>query len=146
MIDQTFVVFRKNLEILCHLQAQTETDDTPPSFEAHGSEQLAQQFNPATRIVFVKLLAHAPDINAGANKLGRDLESARGRVRILERPGVGGNCDVKVLGDFLGKRQFLVGDKIEENLSGSRRDGIDIDEIAVTRIARRMIDRKSTRL
>ena len=70
----------------------------------------------------------------------RDLEGARGRIRILKRAGVGRDRGEKILRDLVVERQVLALEQLEENLTGGGRDRVDVDEVAVARIARMMID------
>jgi hypothetical protein len=113
MIDQTFIVLREDAELGGRFLTQVETCDTTSALEMHCAKQLAQQFNPTPGIIFVKLLAYPADIDTSADKLGRDLEGTGRGVGILKGTGVGGDRDVKVLGDLAIERQSFAFDQLE---------------------------------
>src|SRR4029077_8374464 len=140
MIDQAFIVFGKNAELGRGFQTQAKTCDATSAFKAHGAQQLAEQFNPAPRIVLIDLLVDSPNIDTGAHELGRDLKGSRGGVWILKRSSVGRDRDVKIFRDRAIERQALAFDQLEKNLSGRGRGWIDINQVAIAWIARVVIN------
>ena len=99
MIDQSFIVFRQHSELFRSRQAQTKTGDPVVRIESHRAEKSAQKFDAAPRIVLIRQLANAANIDTGVDELGGDLKSARGGIWILKGTSVGRNRDVEIFGD-----------------------------------------------
>src|SRR5438874_1211412 len=53
MIDQTFIVFRKNSQLCCRPQAEAKTRHTAALTEAHAAQKLSKQFQTASGIAFI---------------------------------------------------------------------------------------------
>ena len=72
------------------LQAEAKRCDATAFTKAHRSQQLAQKFEPASRIILVQLLANFPNVEiALAHQSGGNFKRARAGFWILERPGIG---------------------------------------------------------
>src|SRR6266404_703311 len=140
MIDQPFVVLRQNAELFRHCETQTKTRDAIIGVKTHRPKKIAKKFDSAPGIIFVSQLADPANIDAFAHKLGRDLKRARSCVRILKRAGVGGNRDVKIGRDLGIHRELLALYQFEQDLSCRRRFRVDVNDVAVFRIARMVID------
>src|SRR5438067_1990891 len=108
--------------------------------EAHRSEKFAEQLRPPARVAFIEQLAHASDVHSAAQKFRADLKGARSGVRILKRSGIGRDRNEEVCCDGRVNRESLAGDQFEKNLARSRRRRVDVNQVAVTRIAGVMVD------
>src|ERR1700736_6376054 len=83
VVDQAFVIFRENAEVLRGFQTETETDHTFAAFKSHGAQKFAQQLDTASRIIFVKKLINTADIDIDIHQLRGNLIGARGCVWLL---------------------------------------------------------------
>src|SRR6266536_3501662 len=109
-------------------------------FKTHGAQQFAQKLQPATRIILIKLLVQATDIETGANELRCNLERVRAGFWILKRSSIGGDRSVKILRDIAIEWQALTFDQPENDFRRGRRVRIHVNDVTVTRVTRMVVD------
>src|SRR5215216_2541461 len=77
MIDQTFIIFRKNTQFFCRLQAEAKTRHIAALTETHRAQNFPEQFQTASGVAFVQLLADFANVEtSSAHQLRRNLQRA----------------------------------------------------------------------
>src|SRR6266516_4869717 len=141
MIDQTFVVFRKNTQLCGGFLAEAKSCHSIASSKTHRSQKFAQQFQAAAGIVLVQLLTYFSNVQiAIAHEFRGDLKRAPAGLWILKRPCVSGDRGMKIFCNVMIQRKALALDEVENDFSSGRGAWIEDHQIAIARIAEMMID------
>src|SRR5581483_8742538 len=140
VIDQTLVILGKDAQFSCYFQGKTKTCDVTFLLEAHGAQQLSQEFQTPSRIILIKQLTQPSDVQASANQFSGNLKGVGTGFWILKRASISGDRGVKIFGDVSIQRQALALDQMKNDFSRRRGRRIDVNHVAITWIAQVMVD------
>ena len=121
--------------------AQEVRDDDLPSLEhPRPVERAREQLQLRELDVLVHALEHTVHVGARLHEVGREPQRLRGRVRVLEAPGVGDERDVEGLGDLGRQLDAELAEDVREHLAGRRRVRDDEVHVAEARVVVVVVD------
>src|SRR5437763_2721913 len=140
VIDQPLVILGKDAKLGSCCQGKTTTCDANFLLETHGAQEFAQKFQTTPWIILIELLTQASNVEACPNKFRRDLESVSAGLWILKRARISGYRGVKIFCDFSIERQALALNQMKNDFRRGRRRRIDMSHVAITGIARMVVN------
>ena len=98
------------------LRTRYDTSSRPPSYSCARSSARASSLSFGELHGLVHALEDPVHVGAGLDQLGGQPQRLRGRVRVLEPPGVGDEPDVQRLGDLRRERNVELSEQVANDL------------------------------
>src|ERR1700722_15541146 len=140
IIDQAVDIIGVNSQWLLDFVRQRHAGVPVVCFYTGLRRKSPKEVDYPPRVAFLPLVAKGCGVDPDLQELRRNFEGASGDVSVPERTGIRGDSGVKSAGRRQGERQILCPEKFVHDLTGGWRPGVDINQIAISRIAGVMVD------